>query len=619
VRSAPFLALASVVALGSACPPATTSPACSSQKSCPTGQACVDGSCLSLSQLSRSFAALVIPSDADLVPQEYLGIDPSRGAADFTLDLPASLDATLPIPATCSPGEALPLQVLVTRHPILPVSPATFSSKSSLAGIFSCALPPNERIDLALTTALPCAGSGVQRDQILLGGPIDPSTLTFLPPDQSLTIIGTLSAVGVAGGAVGALAGASVTALAAAGPRVGKAISPTVLTQPSAAECGPSSGPCSTVGFVLPVQLADVMFDGGGCVPSTDPASCRLDGGCPFSPCATLVLEVGPSAADGGRTLATMDFVVRHQITPVDPSGNAGLSAGPTLSLMGDDGLGIHLPIGPGSTFVHGIVVGNNDMGVIGALTELRSTNSLEGCVGQPLVATDPTGATLCSYTARALTDQSGSGQFTMEAPPGTYTLTVFPPASQPDLAPRSTAGFPPIIVPADGGPASQQPFVTLPPATAVSGRAVDPTGRPLSAGVVRVLPLNSEQLIGTTSIDSHGNFSLPVAPTTDSPDVILLDPPLGLGLAVSSQIVSVPKKKPLYLGDQPVSVGVPLSGAVFAQTLDGSRRPVASASVRFYLLYANGAQLAVAIPVATGVTDAVGRYSVVVPNVPPQ
>jgi hypothetical protein len=63
----------------------------------------------------------------------------------------------------------------------------------------------------------------------------------------------------------------------------------------------------------------------------------------------------------------------------------------------------------------------------------------------------------------------------------------------------------------------------------------------------------------------------------------------------------------------------VPISGAVFAKTLDGSRRPVAAASVRFYLLYASGSTFPIAIPAASAVTDAVGRYSAVVPNVPPQ
>jgi hypothetical protein len=413
------------------------------------------------------------------------------------------------------------------------------------------------------------------------------------------------------------LAGASITVLAAAGPQAGQPISATVISQPASSPC--DGGYCSPVGFVLPIPLDQVVFDGGGCVPSTQPAPCGLDGGCSFSPCASFILEVGPSAAtDASGTLPTVDFLVRRQITPVDPGSNFGLEAGPTVSLMGDDQLGIRLPIGPGIGSVTGGAKDDlfNPLG--GALVELRSMadGGLTGCAGQPpMVAIDSTGAALCSYRARTIT-LGLNGFFSLQAPPGGYTLTVTPPPSQPSLAPSAPK---PIFVPAGGG-SPPETNVVVRVATVVRGHIIDPrSGLSLGAGQVQVFPVNSAQLIGMTPIDGNGNFALPLPPTNTSPYLVSFLPPAGLGLALSSQIISVPSQAPpVDVHTQPVSIGVPLSGSVFAQTLDGSRRPVGGAAVSFYLLLTT-MQGQVAVPVASSVTDSLGRYAVLVPNVPPQ
>jgi len=323
VRSPTLLVLLGVGLLGTACPPAAPAPACSPTLACPSGQVCADGTCVILSQISRSFAAVVVPLEPELLSQEYLGIDPSEGPNDLTLDLPASLDATIPIPAICSPGEALPLLLTVTRHPRLPISSGTRVCKSDLLGTLACPLPANEPIDVALAPALACAAPGTQSGQVWPPGPVDPTTFGFLPPQQTLTIVGTLSVV--VDGGVAALSGAAVTVRSAGGPRAGQPISATAITQPQNTSCQDAgSSSCSTVGFVIPVPLDQVLLDGGGCAPPTETASCLFDGGCAFSPCATLVLEVGPSGADGGGTLPSIDFLVQRQITPADPSTASG-------------------------------------------------------------------------------------------------------------------------------------------------------------------------------------------------------------------------------------------------------------------------------------------------------
>jgi hypothetical protein len=286
---------------------------------------------------------------------------------------------------------------------------------------------------------------------------------------------------------------------------------------------------------------------------------------------------------------------------------------------MGDSQVGIQLPLGPGTTVVEGFALDPFNTALTGALVDLHSIGSLAECLGQPLVVTDPSGVALCSYSSRALSETLVAGHFSMLAPPGEYTLTVSASAAQPNLAPHATR----VIVPADGGPLNPPLNVeTLHTATLVSGRVLDPrTGRPLTGGQVRVLPINSDQLIGTTALDDHGNFLLlPLPPTTSAGDVFLFQPPDGIGLAESNQILPVPPGPGTKdIGDQTVASGVPISGAVFARTFDGSRRPVPSASVRFFLLYSSGTTLPIAIPAANAVTDAVGRYSAVVPNVPPQ
>ncbi len=560
--------LAALVFAG--CPQPPPSPKCQRDSDCPAGEACLEGSCRSLTQVLQNLSAVVVPSDPTLAPAEVRAVDATAPYVDFFLPAPQLLRGAFALPSTCSPGELLPIRLRFTGHPFIPLLDWTFFFVSDGAGRLVAALPSGESFDEWAEPALPCAAPIAATDRAQ-PGLVDPATAFAFPTGaDALTVLGNVSAPGAAA----PLAGATVTVKSA----TGAPLSATVVTPAGA-----------VLGFALPVPLAQTLAqpggDGGSCA-LPDPGSC--DGGsCEIlGACASIVLEVGPSAEQ--PLLPTVDLPIVARMAP-SPDGG-----GPTLALLGQDGLGVRLPFAPGGSTVAGEVVDPTTQAALpGAEVTLDGQAMGGGVCGSG-----------CPFHLTGIAD--AAGEFSLAAPIGSYTLGVVPPPGS-GLAPSSV----PITVPLQG------PGILLSaaPGISLSGRALDPaSGSPLGGGEVELTDLSDGALVGAAPIGAlaPGQFQLTVPP---GKYLVEIHPPDATGLPERS--LAVAASTDTNLGDIPLYPGARLEGSVFAEPLDGGAPlPARFASLRFFFLEETEALGAtVALPIAAGLTDGEGHFSLAVPS----
>ncbi|MHB1843999.1 MAG: hypothetical protein ACYCWW_04070 [Deltaproteobacteria bacterium] len=556
--------------LSTACPPPAPKPGCQRDTDCPVGEACLEGSCRSLTQVLQNLSVVITPSDATLAPEEIRAVDATQPIVNLFLAAPQLLTGSFVLPASCTAAELLPVRLRFTGHPFLPIHDWTFAFESDGDGRLTAALPAGETFDEWAAPASPCAAPIAATDQALPGIVDVGSAFLFPTGGDVLTVLGNVT---VPGGSQ-PLSGASVTVKSAA---TGEPLSATVTTAPGAA-----------VGFTLPVPLAQVLAqpgrDGGSCAPP-DPGSC--DGGtCElFAPCAALTLEVGPSAEQ--PALATIDLPI---VARMDVPSDGG---GPTLSLFGSDGLGVRLPLGPGGLSVAGQAIDPSGAPLPGAEVTLD---------GQP--SGNPGCEKGCAFHLAGISD--GAGDFELSAPAGSYALGIIPPPGQ-GFAPSSQ----PIVVPVS----TSLLQISAAPGIAFSGRAIDPSsGAPLASGEVELTDLSDGALIAAADLGTSrpGGFDLQVPP---GKYILEIHPSDASGLPERSLAIGATAN--LSLGDIPLFGGARLEGAVLAEPLDGGApSPARFASLRFYFLEETQALgRTVALPIAAGLTDAQGHFSVAVPS----
>ncbi len=577
------LALAAALGGCAPCKPQPPPPTCKSDADCPPGDACLAGSCNPLTEVLANLAAVVQPPSRialpggaaePLAPQEFRGVDATQPTAPpLTLAAPQILSGTLPVPTTCTPGEALPITLRFSGHPFIPLLDWTFEFQTDAAGQVHGALPANEQFDVWVATAAPCAAPIFGTDDTVPNAVDVGQRWPFLEAPDVLTVVGAVSAPG----ASQPLAGAAITVKGAQGSFAGTTLSATVASQ-----AGPT-------GFVLPVPLAQVLaqpgIDGGSCAPPPASQGCTGEDCPPLPPCALLSLEVGPS--DALPELPTVDVPIVGRLS-LPPDG--GGAAGPVLSLLGADGLGVRLPIGPGqSTLLSGRVLQPN-----GEPSEFCQV-SVDGTVA----TNDGACAGGCRY--RLSTSTLSDGGYALEVPAGgSYTLTATPPPGL-GLAPVSL----PVPSPsADGGVEGFD--VVLRPGFQLTGQVFDSQGiQPVGGDTVEVLDLASGSAAALVTAGGDGRFGVTVPPGAYLVDV---HPPDATGFPDRSEPVQVSSDTALTLTLFP---GARLQGAVIAEP---GGVPVPLAGVRLYYVEATQGFGTLALPIASGVTDAQGQFSVAVP-----
>ena len=576
-RLLPLLLLLPACAL---CQPTPPPPGpCTGDATCPRGEACIVGSCQSLTQILKNLSAVVWPSTPGLAPQEYYqSVDGTQPSITLDLAAPQLWSGTFPLPPSCEPPgnplEALPVSFQFAGHPLIPLLDWNFEFTTDVAGRFDFVLPADERFDVTIAPAVACAAPYTGGTDLSLSGPASVPPLPGSPPGTPADV---LTVSGAITGPDGTPLAATVAIDGAQGRWTGLPLSATATTSPALAG-----------GFVLPVQLAPVLAppdgDGGACAP---PPLESCDGGVcpPVTSCARFTLEVGPSPES--PALPTFDIPVVARIEPAPDGGP--VPGGPTVSLWGVDGQGLRLPIGPADLVpVAGVVLQPNQQPLPQAQLSIA-------CRG-------PDGGTGCpggyAFSATAI---SQDGTFSLLAPPGPgYVVTATPPPGL-GLAPVSA----PVAV-GDGGVSDLT--LPVPSGFSLTGTVLDPTGEnPVGAGEVDAVSLADGALVGSTSIQPDGTFGLTLPP---GDYLVVLQPADATGLPGRSEPVRV--QGDVSLGHLLLIAGRRLPGGVFAEALDGGvPAPVPGANVTFYSVQSSPTFGTVALPVASGVTDAQGHFSV--------
>lgn len=576
--------LSAFLVLASCCKSAPPPPACSHDSNCPVGQACFAGSCRSLSQVLQNLSVVVEPHGSGQAPQEYRSVDATQPTVNLDLNAPQILQGAFVLPPTCLPNQALPIQLRFTGHPFIPLLDWTFEFETDAAGSLQAALPSGETFDEWIVPILPCAAP-LAGKFLSLPGTVDVGTILRFPAASDvLTVAGIVSAPG----AGQPLVGASVVIRASQGPIAGTALSTSTLTVAG-----------SPIGFVLPVPLAQVEDqsgqDGGSCV--LPPLGGDCDGGpCPpLEPCVVFTLEIGPSAEQ--PLLPTIEVPVAARLTPAARGGDGGF--GPTLRLLGDDGLGLRLPIGPGGVAVAGIAQRPGGQPLPDARVEV--SGSVIAPPGSP-----PGCAQGCAVHVATTTVLDGS--FSLTVPPGgSYQIALIPPPG---------VGLAPVTFPlAPVGAAVLNLDLVAAAGAILEGSVVDPTGATaIEVGEVQALSLSTGQLVAATALSSPGapgTFSLVVPPGNY---LLVIHPDDSTGLPDRSLPIMVAGSSDL--GTIALFQGARLQGSVFAEPNDGGvTLPVGFALLRLFFVAENSSFGTVALPIAAGVTDPQGHFSVAVPS----
>ncbi len=571
-RRLPLLALA-VSACRPCQPPPPPPASCKSDSDCPPGDACLAGSCNPLTEVLANLAAAVAPSSPDLAPQEFRGVNAiAPSTPTLRLTPPQLLTGAFQLPPACLASEALPITLLFTGHPFIPLLDWTFQFTTDEAGVVHGALPANEQFAVWITTASPCAAPIFGTDDAIPGPVPAGARWPFPGAGDVLTVAGTVTAPGAAE----PLAGASITIKGAQGIFAGTTLSATTTTR---------AGP---VGFVLPVPLAQVLAqpdaDGGLCAPPPL-GSCAGESCPPLPPCARLTLEVGPSPSVPELPVIDVPIAGRLDLPP-----DGGVAAGPLLSLTGADGLGVRLPIGPSQTAL-----------VSGRILDPGGAALAYAAVSADGLVILPGGA--CGSGCRYRIDSSSSetGSFALPVPPGgDYTLTATPPPGD-GFAPASIA-VP--NVPATGAGGLD---VRVRPGVRLSGQVLDPEGgAPVGGGEAQLLGLSTGALVALAAVAADGTFSATVPPGRY---LVTVHPPDSTGLPDRAQPIDLTADTSLSLTFFP---GARLQGAVVAES---TGMPVPLASIRLFYIDTTQEFGTFALPIASGVTDPQGQFSVTVPS----
>jgi hypothetical protein len=239
----------------------------------------------------------------------------------------------------------------------------------------------------------------------------------------------------------------------------------------------------------------------------------------------------------------------------------------------------------------------------------LPSPSTLSGTVlnvrQQPLVSipvlavsTDPTGWVISRQT---VTDSTGA--FTLMLRNGTYSVEAAPPA---DPASPGLSGE--TLTPVPLGPALT---LVCPDKLQATGVVLRPDGQPVGAGFQVTAThladhLVSGRIASTTPTDATGSFTI-------VGDVgqyrVEIDPPASSALPRKIVTLQLSSSSSSALPAVQLSPALAVVGTVTGPT----NAPVSGATVDFFALDASGTR---SVLIGSGLTDSLGRYSAIVPDV---
>jgi hypothetical protein len=211
----------------------------------------------------------------------------------------------------------------------------------------------------------------------------------------------------------------------------------------------------------------------------------------------------------------------------------------------------------------------------------------------------DPNGWVI---SRQILTDANGA--FALAVRTGSYAVKAVPPTdpAAPALSAEVVGPVPPAV----------SLTLTCPDKSRATGTVLRPDGQPAGGGYQVTAIRFSDRLVAgraasTTATDANGSFTI----VGDAGQYrVEIGPPVGSGLPRTIVALDLTAAGPSTVLP-PVKLSPPLSvvGTVTKQT----NTPVAGATVDFLALDATGAR---SILIGSGVTDALGRYQAVLPDV---
>jgi hypothetical protein len=560
-----------LIALLLACAPGTPpSGHCASSSDCPSGDVCLFQNCTSASTINANLSAVVWPTDPSLAPQQYLPFELNPSGVPLTsvaivLHQPQHLLGQFVLPPSCEAdvdaGTAFPVEMQFVGTSIIPGQPWNFLYKSDAMGMVDAVLPVFESFQRTISPAISCAPPVLGTQRVLQSGPYDVGKLiTFPGASESLRVIGALTSSGGGSGYpdAGGPSGALVTILPA-DPTSGQALSISV----------PATGPEATFDLQIPYAQAAP------------------------TPLAMLTLSVQPWT--GG---------LRNYPTILMPFTGLIVDAGePTLHLVGVDGgpLVLQLPYDGGTVIIAGYTQSPADGGTPLPDTAVEvSSLSLANCVLD---------AGSCTY--QQTTVSNDQAVWSLDAPPGTYSISVIPqyPASN-QLIPTTTERAC-LTTECSNTSVAWQANQGI----EVSGWVVRHNQEPFDdEGQAAIYSLPGMSLLSFTRLAPDGGFTL-YGPA--GRQMLIITPDEVTGYPSTYETVDV-----ISASDQSHEIILPapglLTGTVSVEPLDGGTLlPVSNASVLFYYVTSDPDGGEIAIPYTNGVTDALGNFSVVAMPVP--
>jgi hypothetical protein len=360
--------------------------------------------------------------------------------------------------------------------------------------------------------------------------------------------------------------------------------------EPPARQAPPVSPLSSTVTGLQPVVPAPREL--------TNVTSTVLAGGAPLAGARVVAIDAN-GAALSVPTLTDAQGTFTLLLPP--PPIEYFLQVGPNPTAPStSDAVPLFLPRGPFS----GSSPGTLDF------QPLPSPSTLSGRVldvrQQPLalvpvlaVSTDPTGWVISRQT---VTDSTGA--FTLSLRTGTYSAEAAPPA---DPASPGLSGETLTLVPLGAA-------LTLicPDKSHGTGAVLRPDGAPVGAGFQVTATHLADRLVSgriasTTPTDATGSFTI----VGDAGQYrVEIDPPASSGLPRKIVALQLPATS-----TSPALPAVQLSPAlsVVGTVIGPSNAPVSGATVDFFALDSTGTR---SVLIGSGLTDSLGRYSAILPDV---
>jgi hypothetical protein len=337
----------------------------------------------------------------------------------------------------------------------------------------------------------------------------------------------------------------------------------------------------------------------------TNVSSTLLTGGVPLAGARVTARDANGAAVSGSVvTDAQGSFTLELPPPPVsyllqigpDPSAPSGSAAVPTFT-----------PRGPFSSPTPGVACSSGNCIELGALPDPATlTGTVRDVRGQPLASTAVLATSIdqTSWTLSRQTVTDSNGAFSISLRTGLYAVEAAPPtdASSPGLS--GEVDWP---VPSGGALA-----LVCPDKTQATGTVVRSDGRAAGSGYKVVATRFADRLVAgrlatTTATDATGSFTI----VGDSGQYrVEILPAAASGLPrkiVSLQLAAAGGSTALA----PVQLSPALT--VVGTVVNTANAPVGGATVDFYALDTSGER---SVLIGSSVTDSLGRYDAVLPDV---